>query len=324
MDEDFDALYGFREAAWACNGHAREFVTSNRSVRIFSTDEYCAMSQASGSVRELELDVSALEKCSDRWTSAYHNHNCTTKPMTAIKLARANRLEPIVVGQLSYATAHEAAIGMVEHVLEIYRAAQAYDDRDYLVDLAHRLEDVELRDLYGHIECEYWSAFHYLSETESQVTADSIRKGTGSSRGMPLSEVVDRLERKVSLGEPYTSQERLAADLGCSKANVNEAIQSSAKLREWFTQGKRSKRRQTSLNDVMRDTVPQTTERSPDAIVPDEDVEKILDRLVREAPESKRAAARDALGQMDPEQRRRVAEAVADDPNLDDIIWPIK
>jgi hypothetical protein len=318
-DSDLASLEELRDAAWVCNGQALTFVERYGKPPHFSKDAWTATMQARKYLRYLDRHVETLEDCRIRWNDAAYGVNGALDALGAIKKARAGQLVPIFVGQSSYATAHEAAPGMVEHVLQIFRSAAGEYDQEFVTDLADRLRDVQLRDLYGHIECEFWAAFDQLATREERPTLGEIAI---DKPNMSVDAARLRLERIANCGEPYTSQRQLADDLGCSLATVNKAIAKSTKLRTWMASGRRTAPVAVRMDDIIADRVHQCRESAPDSYLPDDDVDTILQKLVAEAPTDRREETRQAIANLNADARRQIAQIISENPEYGQIMWP--
>ena len=103
-----------------------------------------------------------------------------------------------------------------------------------------------------------------IKEREEELRAKRDRLGPPEA---PLTwqEVAERLRCKRTSGEPYTSQRKLAAQIGSSEATVNRAIRETKLLHAWA--GKNRKKtaspRAQSLNEVVTDRASQSTELDP-------------------------------------------------------------
>lgn len=115
-------------------------------------------------------------------------------------------------------------------------------------------------------------------------------------------DVRDRLERLRSQGERYTSLQKLADQLGCAGSTIHKAIQSSPELKLWAT--KEAMPRATPLNEVVLDTSRQNTESDPANLLPDEDVDAVMAKLINEAGPDERAN----LNALDKDDRRKLVE----------------
>jgi hypothetical protein len=80
---------------------------------------------------------------------------------------------------------------------------------------------------------------------------------------LTLQEVTERLERLCKQGEKYTSQHKLAAQIGCSPAQVNKAFNKNDSLRAWMNSKPGAAPKAQSINPVVTDRTAQSTEPDP-------------------------------------------------------------
>lgn len=114
------------------------------------------------------------------------------------------------------------------------------------------------------------------------VTASKRSKGKGE--GLGCQEVAKRLEKLRLQGESYTSQHKLAKQIGCSVSTVNKAIQNTEALRAWADIKERTPApKAVRLNDLVADNVPQSREPVPGESFTRGEAEEKLDELILEA-----------------------------------------
>jgi hypothetical protein len=92
---------------------------------------------------------------------------------------------------------------------------------------------------------------------DAQPEAEAPRKATWTWQ-----EAAECLERLRQQGEPYTSHEKLAKQLGCPKTTVHKAIKKTASLQAWARRQPKDPKAQ-SLNPVVSDNTAQTREPEP-------------------------------------------------------------
>jgi hypothetical protein len=76
-------------------------------------------------------------------------------------------------------------------------------------------------------------------------------------------EAAERLERLRAQGEPFTTQAKMADQLGCSSAMINKAIKNTPKLRTWAKPQTAAGPGAQSLSDVVTDRTAQSREPDP-------------------------------------------------------------
>ncbi len=103
--------------------------------------------------------------------------------------------------------------------------------------------------------------------------------------------VQDELLKLCEQGSKYTTQDDLAARLGCSPATVNKAIDKSEQLTGWMTEARQDKMtpRATGLTDVVADHTRQATEADPADVLSDDDVDVAMAKLIEQAEPEERA-----------------------------------
>jgi len=99
-------------------------------------------------------------------------------------------------------------------------------------------------------------------------TGESVPAESEQSKapaGMTWTEARDRLERKRNQGEPYTSQRRLAQQIGTTLSTVNKAFRHSPKLAAWKGEAERgcAAKKATAVSPVVLYTQAQSTEPDP-------------------------------------------------------------
>jgi hypothetical protein len=83
-----------------------------------------------------------------------------------------------------------------------------------------------------------------------------------SKQGTTWQEAAERMERLRKQGEAFTSQQKLAADFGCSSGTINKAIKNTPSLRAWAKRPDADPKAQ-SLTDVVTDRTAQGRELDP-------------------------------------------------------------
>lgn len=121
--------------------------------------------------------------------------------------------------------------------------------------------------------------------------------------------------------EPYTSLRMLANEFACSDATIRKAIDRSETLRGWRARSAEPKAacKATDLGAVVRDNTRQTTEPAPENVLPDDDVDATMARLIDQAKPDERAK----LNALD-DAGRRALVATYQSQNLDDEPSPLK
>ena len=96
---------------------------------------------------------------------------------------------------------------------------------------------------------------------------EQLDTSSAEPAGMSWQEAAERLERLRTQGEPFTSQQKLGDDLGCSSSTINKAIMKTPTLHAWANA--RSARqpaevsRAQSLNNPVTDRTAQNRELDP-------------------------------------------------------------
>ncbi len=121
--------------------------------------------------------------------------------------------------------------------------------------------------------------------------------------------------------EPYTSLRKLCRELKCSDATIRKAIDKSATLKGWQARsaGAKAAPKATDLGAVVRDNARQTTEPAPDDLLPDDDIQATMARLIDQAKPDERAK----LNALD-DAGRRALVATYQSQNLDDELSPLE
>jgi hypothetical protein len=119
--------------------------------------------------------------------------------------------------------------------------------------------------------------------------------------------VQNQLLGKRERREPYTSYRKLAKELKCSDSTIRKAIDESELLRGWQARsaGSKAAPKATDLSVVVRDNKPQKAEPAPDDVLPDDEVDALMARLIEQASPSEQGKLR-AMNQT---QRRAMAAA---------------
>ena len=100
----------------------------------------------------------------------------------------------------------------------------------------------------------------------------------------------------------------MAKRLECAKSTINRAFKESTKLKAWMTEARKNKGtpRAMDLNEVVADNARQATEPDPSDVLPDDDVNKMMNKLIQEAKPTERAQ----LHALDADERRTLVETV--------------
>ncbi|HKI33597.1 MAG TPA: hypothetical protein VKA46_17210 [Gemmataceae bacterium] len=105
------------------------------------------------------------------------------------------------------------------------------------------------------------------THTPEPESSEQPNTSSAEPTGMSWQEVVERLQRLRTQGEPFTSQKKLADVFGCSSYTINKAIKETPALHVWAKA--RSAKQSTaapraqSLNDVVTDRTAQNRELDP-------------------------------------------------------------
>lgn len=154
------------------------------------------------------------------------------------------------------------------------------------------------------------------------VEAMETRDDTGiGGTDTDWKDVQGRLFAKRDRGEPYTSLRKLSDELNCSDATIRKAIDDSETLQGWRARstGPRAAPRATDLGAVVRGNARQATEPAPDDVLPDDDVDATMARLIDQAKPAERAK----LNALD-DAGRRALVATCQSQNLDDEPSPLE
>jgi biotin operon repressor len=101
------------------------------------------------------------------------------------------------------------------------------------------------------------------SEAEGAAEGAGERQANLKRAGKSWQEVAKRLERLRAQGEPWTSQHKLAEQIGCSSGTINKAIRETPELRSWAKRQTAAAPRAQGLNDVVTDRTAQSREADP-------------------------------------------------------------
>jgi len=141
-----------------------------------------------------------------------------------------------------------------------------------------------------------------------------LQEGDGNRRTDTI-KVQRRLERMERSGTKYTGMETLAAQLNCSKATIHKAIHASPRLEKWAQLDVPVGRtpRAESLTEVALDSVASPASGDPADLLPGEDVDLIMAKLIEQAMPEERVR----LQSLSCDKRRRIAalyqEQIRDD-----------
>jgi hypothetical protein len=130
-------------------------------------------------------------------------------------------------------------------------------------------------------------------------------------------DVLAELERMRLKGEAYTSQAKLATKIGCKKFLVHKALNNgSAELQEWRTKSHGESRLNVSpeTSALAIERTAQSREDDPAEFIEQEQVDEVLEYLIKQAGESQRQH----LVQMPPDQRQELAKTLLRDPDKED------
>ncbi len=144
---------------------------------------------------------------------------------------------------------------------------------------------------------------------------------TDDEASMTWQEAATRLERLRLQGEPFTSQAKLAAQLKCSPSTVNRAIWETPSLQPWAKPETISAPKAQSLTDMVTDNMAQVREPDPAGLLEKKDVDFVLLWLVEQVEPDERPALLKQLASNSPEERQKMAELLANDPEKSDKIW---
>ena len=153
------------------------------------------------------------------------------------------------------------------------------------------------------------SAFRENMELEGEEQGEDEKP---PSDGMSWQEAAERLRELRKQGEPFTSQAKMAKQIGCSSATVNRAIKETPSLQAW-AKPKEAAPKTKSLGKAVLGTVPQDTEADPTAVLPPDDLDAAMDYLMHNAGPDERAK----IEAMPMEDRHRLASLAWDDPDCE-------
>ena len=156
--------------------------------------------------------------------------------------------------------------------------------------------------------------------TVPTLPGGSEQRGIGGT-DTDWKDVQDKLLGKRDRGEPYTSERRLAEELGCSSGTISKAIDKSESLRGWVARhvGAKAAPKATGVDGAVADNTRQSTEPAPDDFLPPDDVDATMARLIEQANPEERAK----LNTLD-EAGRRELVATYQAQNLDDEPSPLE
>ncbi len=129
-----------------------------------------------------------------------------------------------------------------------------------------------------------------------------------ADRQFPWQQVQERLQRLCALGESYVSQRQLADRMACSGSTVHKAISASPELTKWMVEARPRTPRAVPFNEVVTDNTRQATETDPSDVMPDDDVDTLMAKLIEQAEPKERAR----LNELTDEQRRNLAKAYSE------------
>jgi len=133
--------------------------------------------------------------------------------------------------------------------------------------------------------------------------------------------VQGQLLAKQDRGEPYSSLLTLSDELGCVSGTIRKAIKNSVTLKGWRARsaGPKAAPKATSLSDAVTAERQQTSEPAPDDVLPDDDVDNLMARLIDQAKTPEQRAELNALNAAG---RRELAAAFVAQ-NLDNEPSPL-
>lgn len=106
----------------------------------------------------------------------------------------------------------------------------------------------------------------WARELDAAATADVDSEGRAAkseTTGMTVPEVAKQLECIRSQGQPWSSYNKLASQIGCSSRTVHTAVQGTPELKAWANSSGRVASKAQSLNPVVTDRTAQSTEPDP-------------------------------------------------------------
>lgn len=162
------------------------------------------------------------------------------------------------------------------------------------------------------------------SEVTETISADAIQptaddNGNAAGEGMSWEKVAERLGELKGQGVPFTSQRKMAVQIGCKLTVLNKAIQKTPDLQPWARSNGADPKAQ-SLGDVTLDQTAQATECDPAEQLTDDDAEIVMRQLIEEAPEEKRGELQAAFARIPHEERKRLIATWANRDDRGDMI----
>lgn len=85
-----------------------------------------------------------------------------------------------------------------------------------------------------------------------------------ASVGTTWEEAAERMKRLRAQGEPWTSQQKMAEQIGCSPATISKVIRQTPPLEAWAKPQVAAAPKAQSLNDAVTDHTSQSTELDPE------------------------------------------------------------
>lgn len=159
--------------------------------------------------------------------------------------------------------------------------------------------------------CEGYSLSR-VNRALKHVEADLVKhqgQGDAAKEETDWRDVQDRLLNLRNEGKPYTTQEDLGHRMGCCKTTVNKAIKNSSTLTGWMARYRKKSPKAQSLNEVVMDQTPNERERDPADVLPADEVDDVMSKLIQEATTPEERAKLNALGQ---DERRKMAEVCSE------------
>jgi hypothetical protein len=101
------------------------------------------------------------------------------------------------------------------------------------------------------------------AEAERKPTNPNPQASAEETTGITWQQAAERLNRLRQQGEPWTSQRKLAKQLGCSSATINKAIHETPSLHAWAKHQTAATPKAQSLNEVVTDSTAQSREPDP-------------------------------------------------------------
>ncbi len=183
----------------------------------------------------------------------------------------------------------------------------AYDEISQMILASSAFEDQkrlhsELSRNVGQWDNRIMADMDALKEISDQLF-DFAKLEASKKTALGWEEVAKRLTRLCEAGEQYTSQGELAKRLGTSQATISKAINRSSKLLGWSEPKRKTAPSATGLNEVVAANAIQTTEPNPSEVLPGDDVDATLARLLDLAEPKERAR----INAMSADERRELA-----------------